>query len=148
MAITLFWVVQPDATATPTAGQIQSGRDGTGNTALASGSEPYASTGVYSEATAFSGLSPSTAYEQAWVAYDDVALTYSNVATATITTLAAATYPTLGAPTFVPGTRSTTGFRLRFPVGWAVVGAPYAGLDFSQAQNGGYLSGGVGTGVN
>ena len=82
MAVTLYWIVQADATATPTGAQIVAGQDGTGATALASGSEAYTSAGNYSEASAITGLSGGTAYEQAWVAYDGS--TYSDVVTATI----------------------------------------------------------------
>ncbi|MEY2656095.1 MAG: hypothetical protein RLZZ524_3123 [Pseudomonadota bacterium] len=84
MAVTLYWIVQADATATPTGAQIVAGQDGTGSAALASGSEAYTSAGNYSEASAISSLSAGTAYEQAWVAYDGS--TYSTVVTATITT--------------------------------------------------------------
>lgn len=84
MAVTLYWIVQADATATPTGAQIVAGQDGTGAAALASGSEAYTSAGTYSEAIAISTLSANTAYEQAWVAYDGS--TYSSVVTATITT--------------------------------------------------------------
>lgn len=85
MAISLYWIVQADATATPTGAQIVAGQDGTGAAALASGSEAYTAAGDYSEAAAITGLSAGTAYEQAWVAYDGVS--YSSVVTATITTL-------------------------------------------------------------
>ena len=68
MAIILYWIVQPDATATPTGAQVAGGLDGAGGAALAAGSETYTAPGDYSEAVAFSGLTASTAYEQAWVA--------------------------------------------------------------------------------
>jgi hypothetical protein len=84
MATVLYWIVQADATATPTGAQIVAGQDGTGSAALAAGSEAYTAAGDYSEAIAISGLSANTAYEQAWVAYDGS--TYSSVVTATITT--------------------------------------------------------------
>ena len=85
MAVTLYWIVQADATATPTGAQIVAGQDGTGATALASGSEAYTAAGDYSEAISITGLSAGVAYEQAWVAYDGS--TYSSVVTATITTV-------------------------------------------------------------
>ena len=85
MAVTLYWIVQADATATPTGAQIVAGQDGTGATALASGSEAYTAAGDYSEASSITGLSAGVAYEQAWVAYDGS--TYSSVVTATITTV-------------------------------------------------------------
>jgi hypothetical protein len=84
MAVTLYWIVQADAVATPTGAQIVAGQDGTGAAALASGSEAYTAAGDYSEAVAITGLSANTAYEQAWVAYDGS--TYSTPVTATITT--------------------------------------------------------------
>ena len=84
MATVLYWIVQADATATPTGAQIVAGQDGTGAAALASGSEAYTAAGDYSEASPITGLSAGTAYEQAWVAYDGS--TYSSVVTATITT--------------------------------------------------------------
>ena len=84
MAVTLYWIVQPDATATPTGAQIVAGQDGTGSAALASGDVAYTAAGDYSEASAITGLTAGTAYEQAWVAYDGS--TYSTVVTATIRT--------------------------------------------------------------
>ncbi|MEY4635660.1 MAG: hypothetical protein RJA55_1458 [Acidobacteriota bacterium] len=87
MAVNLYWIVQADATATPTNVQIKDGQDGTGAAALKSGSEAYTAAGTYDEATAITGLSAGTAYEQCWVAWDGA--TYSNVVTTTITTAAA-----------------------------------------------------------
>jgi hypothetical protein len=84
MAVTLYWIVQADATATPTNVQIKDGQDGTGAAALKSGSEAYTAGGTYDEATAITGLSAGTAYEQCWVAWDGA--TYSNVVTTTIYT--------------------------------------------------------------
>lgn len=82
MAVTLYWIVQADATATPTGAQIVAGQDGTGATALASGSEAYTAAGDYSEASPITGRTAGAAYEQAWVAYDGS--TYSSVETSTI----------------------------------------------------------------
>ena len=86
MAVSLYWIVQADATATPTGAQIVAGQDGTGAAALKSGSEAYTTGGTYDEATAITGLTPGTAYEQWWTASAD-GVTFSTPTGGTITTI-------------------------------------------------------------
>jgi hypothetical protein len=90
VAIALYWTVQLASIADPTNVQIKDGLDGTGAAlpATQKGSEPYTTGGVYTEATQVVGLVAGTNYDLNWVAYDDVALTYSAIAKTIFTTTA------------------------------------------------------------
>lgn len=94
MAQIAYWIAHPDSTwpGTPTGAQIAAGNLSSGSPASYSGSEsaPGSGSGTITEATAVTGLTASTAYRIAWVVYDDVALTYSNVVVGTESTLSAA----------------------------------------------------------
>lgn len=108
MATTLYWVAYPAAGSAPTAAQIAAGQDATGSAALASGSEPYTSPGVYDEATAITSLSAGTAYRVAWVAFDGAS--YSGVVVSDpITTLAAGVAGSLAAAETGSDTASFSG---------------------------------------
>ncbi len=132
MAVTLYWIVQPDATATPTGAQIAAGQDGTGSAALASGDVAYTAAGDYSEASAITGLTAGTAYEQAWVAYDGS--TYSSVVTATITTAAA--HAATGALTAQPATVAGTAAHLTLHTATGALSAQSATIAGTAAQTG------------
>lgn len=91
MAVTLSWVVYANGTGTPTGVQIRNGQNALGNPAYAAGTEAYSTPGVYDEATAITNLTPSSAYQVAWVAWDGVG--YSNVAeSAAINTISGTVY--------------------------------------------------------
>jgi len=93
MATTIYWVVYANGAGLPSNDQIRLGQNSSGGAALASGSAAYTSPGTYTFPPAFTGLSPNTPYQEAFVAYDDVALAYSNrVESATITTTGGTVY--------------------------------------------------------
>ena len=82
MAQVAYWVIGPSSGWTdPTGSEIKLGQLSGGGAATAAGSEtaPGSGSGTIPEATAASGLTAGTAYKVAWVVYDNVALTYSNV---------------------------------------------------------------------
>src|SRR5574340_1674262 len=91
MAVNLYWVVYANGGGTPSGAQVVAGQNASGVAALASGSVAYTAAGTYDAASTIATLSPSTAYQAAWVAYDGTS--YSNggtpVASAAITTSAA-----------------------------------------------------------
>jgi hypothetical protein len=91
MAITLYWVVYANGAGKPSDNQIRLGQNAAGGPALKAGNKPYTVPGVYTFPPVIVGLNPNTAYQEAFVAYDDVALTYSNsVESSAITTQAGA----------------------------------------------------------
>jgi hypothetical protein len=85
-AATLYWIIQPAATADPSAAQVASGLDGSGGAAFKTGSEtsPTSGTSTVYEATPPTGLTASASYESFWV-WDD-GVTYSAVSKAAFTT--------------------------------------------------------------
>jgi hypothetical protein len=92
-----YWIAHAAASwpGVPTGAQIKAGNLSNSSPASYSGSEPVtdSSTGTRTidEATAITGLSASTAYTLAWVVWDSVADTYSNVVVGDVTTDAAGT---------------------------------------------------------
>jgi len=87
MAITIYWVVYANGAGKPSNDQIRLGQNSGGTAALESGSALYTAGGTLTFPPVITVLAPNTAYQEAFVAYDDVALTYSNsVESATITT--------------------------------------------------------------
>jgi hypothetical protein len=91
MALIAYWVAHAAGSwpGTPTGAQVKAGQLSTGSAASYSGSESGVATSgtiQIDEATAITGLAAGTAYTTAWVVYDDVALTYSNVTTGDVTT--------------------------------------------------------------
>jgi hypothetical protein len=94
-----YWIAHPDASwpGTPTGAQIAAGKLSNNNAAAYAGSEPAptSGSGTITEATAITGLTGSTSYRIAWVVYDSVSDTYSNVVVGDVTTDAAAVSGTL-----------------------------------------------------
>jgi hypothetical protein len=92
-----YWIAHAAASwpGVPTGAQIKAGNLSNSSPASYSGSEPVtnSSTGTRTidEVTAITGLSASTAYTLAWVVWDSVADTYSNVVVGDVTTDAAGT---------------------------------------------------------
>lgn len=101
MAQIAYWIAHPDSAwpGTPTGPQIAAGNLSSGSPAAYAGSEsaPGSGSGTITEATAATGLTASTAYRIAWVVYDDVALTYSNVVVGLETTAASLSLAIAGA---------------------------------------------------
>jgi hypothetical protein len=96
-----YWIAHAAASwpGVPTGAQIKAGNLSNSSPASYSGSEPVtdSSTGTRTidEATAITGLTASTAYTLAWVVWDSVADTYSNVVVGDVTTDAAGVTGTL-----------------------------------------------------
>jgi hypothetical protein len=96
-----YWIAHAAASwpGVPTGAQIKAGNLSNSSPASYSGSEPVAdsSTGTRTidEVTSITGLSASTAYTLAWVVWDSVADTYSNVVVGDVTTDAAGVTGTL-----------------------------------------------------
>jgi len=87
MAIRIYWVVYADGAGKPSNDQIRLGQNSGGTAALEAGDAPYTTGGILTFPPVITVLTPNTAYQEAFVAYDDVALTYSNsVESVTITT--------------------------------------------------------------
>jgi hypothetical protein len=92
-----YWIAHAAASwpGVPTGAQIKAGNLSNSSPASYSGSEPVtdSSTGTRTidEVTAITGLSANTAYTLAWVVWDSVADTYSNVVVGDVTTDAAGT---------------------------------------------------------
>jgi len=87
MAVRIYWVVYADGAGKPSDLQIRSGQNAGGAAALASGDALYTAGGTLTFPPVITALAPNTPYQEAFVAYDDIALTYSNsVESATITT--------------------------------------------------------------
>jgi hypothetical protein len=90
MAITIYWVAYANGAGKPSNDQIRLGQNSGGGPALRSGNAPYTAGGVYTFPPVIVGLSPNTAYQEAFVAWDGT--TYSNsVESAAITTATAST---------------------------------------------------------
>jgi hypothetical protein len=90
MAIQIYWVVYANGAGKPSNDQIRLGQNSSGAAALKSGSATYTAGGTLTFPPAITGLTANTPYQEAFVAYDDVALTYNtSVESAAITTLAA-----------------------------------------------------------
>jgi hypothetical protein len=87
-----YWIAHAAASwpGVPTGAQIKAGNLSNSSPASYSGSEPVtnSSTGTRTidEITAITGLSANTAYTLAWVVWDSVADTYSNVVVGDVTT--------------------------------------------------------------
>jgi hypothetical protein len=87
-----YWIAHAAASwpGVPTGAQIKAGNLSNSSPASYSGSEPVtnSSTGTRTidEVTAITGLSANTAYTLAWVVWDSVADTYSNVVVGDVTT--------------------------------------------------------------
>jgi hypothetical protein len=96
-----YWIAHAAASwpGVPTGAQIKAGNLSNSSPASYSGSEPVtdSSTGTRTidEVTAITGLSANTAYTLAWVVWDSVADTYSNVVVGDVTTDAAGVTGTL-----------------------------------------------------
>ena len=94
-----YWIAHPDSTwpGTPTGAQIAAGKLSNNNNAAYAGSEsaPTSGSGTITEATAITGLTGGTSYRIAWVVYDSVSDTYSNVVVGTESTLAGTTSATI-----------------------------------------------------
>jgi hypothetical protein len=96
-----YWIAHAAASwpGVPTGAQIKAGNLSNSSPASYSGSEPVtdSSTGTRTidEITTITGLSASTAYTLAWVVWDSVADTYSNVVVGDVTTDAAGVTGTL-----------------------------------------------------
>jgi hypothetical protein len=96
-----YWIAHAAASwpGVPTGAQIKAGNLSNSSPASYSGSEPVtnSSTGTRTidEITAITGLSANTAYTLAWVVWDSVADTYSNVVVGDVTTDAAGVTGTL-----------------------------------------------------
>ena len=92
-----YWIAHAAASwpGVPTGAQIKAGNLSNSSPASYSGSEPVtnSSTGTRTidEVTSITGLSASTAYTLAWVVWDSVADTYSNVVVGDVMTDAAGT---------------------------------------------------------
>jgi hypothetical protein len=88
-----YWIAHLDSAwpGTPTGAQIAAGKLSNNNAAAYAGSEPAptSGSGTITEATAITGLMDSTSYRIAWVVYDSVSNTYSNVVVGNVTTDAA-----------------------------------------------------------
>lgn len=116
-----YWIAHPDASwpGTPTGAQIAAGNLSSGSPAAYAGSEtaPGSGSGTITEATAVTGLTAGTAYRIAWVVYDAVSDTYSNVVVGTESTLAALISAAGGIPAAVSFGTAVVSWRA------AVVGA-------------------------
>lgn len=93
MAQIAYWIAHATASwpGTPTGAQIAAGELSDDSPATWAGSEtaPGSGSGTITEATAATGATAGVSYTQAWVVYDDVAGTYSNVVVGAFDTLSA-----------------------------------------------------------
>jgi hypothetical protein len=80
---TMFWIVQAEATATPSSAQVVAGQDGASAAAIYASNEAVGSAGVVTQRA--TGLTGATAYESC-AAHRDTALNVSSVACSTFTT--------------------------------------------------------------
>ena len=88
MAQTAYWVIAPTCWLEHASGVCDPAANGVGRGCLWRPDRlPTSGSGTITEATLVTALSAGTGYTVAWTVYDDVALTYSNIAEAPFTTL-------------------------------------------------------------